>query len=217
MTDKAYIVANEEQELEILKKFEKDGIKWRGGRKPTESLPGTNHPFPIILFESDYITWDFLDELKDETVVYDGRKEEKKYKVTQEFMNELIKWRDKNDLDFTSGYNHQFMAGYEIQVLPGVVDVWRTGADSSMENNNRLISILKWLNGEDMFESEKPKKWVVRNKENDSDYCYAQLLSENNNTVFMGYSLANATRFNTKEEAQSWANSHQVVVEIDEE
>lgn len=82
------------------------------------------------------------------------------------------------------------------------------------ENNNRLIAIIRWVNGEDVFEVEKPKKWVVRSKETDSTYCYAQLLSENNNTLFMAYSFANATRFDTKEEAKSWANSHQEVVEV---
>lgn len=32
MTDKAYIVANREQELDVLKKLEKNGFKWGGTR-----------------------------------------------------------------------------------------------------------------------------------------------------------------------------------------
>lgn len=36
MTDKAYIVANEQQELEVLKKFEENGLVWIGGERPTE-------------------------------------------------------------------------------------------------------------------------------------------------------------------------------------
>jgi hypothetical protein len=31
------------------------------------------------------------------------------------------------------------------------------------------------------------------------------------------YTFVNATKFDTQEEAQEWANSHQVVIEIDEE
>ena len=87
MTDKVYIVANKEQELEVLKKFEQEGLKWASGRKPTEFFPGKTHPFPILLFERDWITWDYLDNLNNEEIVYDGRKQEKMYKVTQEFMD----------------------------------------------------------------------------------------------------------------------------------
>ena len=36
MTDKAYIVANKEQELEVLNEFEESGFVWIGGELPTE-------------------------------------------------------------------------------------------------------------------------------------------------------------------------------------
>ena len=216
MTDKAYIVANEEQELEILNKFEKDGIKWRSGRKPTESLPGTDHPFPIILFESDYITWDFLDELKDETVVYDGRKEEKMYKVTQEFMNELIEWRDDFNLNTKAGDGYAFVDGHDFQNIPDVIDIWWTDPDNPTENNNRLIAIIKWLNGKDVFEVEKPHEFVVRSEKLDRDGDYRYVLVEEM-VSDIEYDVESATKFDTREEAQEWANSHQVVVEIDEE
>lgn len=228
MTDKAYIVANKEQELYVLKKFEEKGLFWDEGEKPTEWVPSKtafgpytfNFPYVLSSGEDGNIIWFIIEELTDEKIVYDGRKKveevDTRYKVTQKFINELIKWRDKNDLDFTSSYNHQFMAGYEIQVLPGVVDVWRTGADSSMENNNRLISILQWLNGEDVFEVEAPHKFVVRNDKPDryGDYYYVKIFDGATNTSFSSHSAA---KFNTREEAQEWANSHQVVVEIDEE
>ena len=138
------------------------------------------------------------------------------YKVTKRFMNELINWRDNNNLDFTSGYTNMFIAGHEIQELPDVVDVWRTDADDSIENNNRLISILQWLNGENVFEVEKPHKFVVRSKNTDADkdYTYVEVYEGITTTV---YSLEYATNFDTREEAQEWANSHQLVVEIDED
>lgn len=156
-----------------------------------------------------------MGQLTDEEIVYDGRKEENMYKVTQEFMNELIRWRDNNNLDFTSGYTNMFIAGYEIQEFPDIVDVWRTDADSSTENNNRLISILKWLNGKDVFEVEEPHQFIVRSEKSDNygDYMYVQV--KNGIAATNRYYVSGATKFNTREEAQEWANSHQVVVEID--
>lgn len=72
----------------------------------------------------------------------------------------------------------------------------------------------KYSKKEDVFEVEKQKKWVVRSKEHNGRYSYGRLLLANNNTVFMGYSFENATHFDTKEEAESWANSHQEVIEV---
>lgn len=223
MTDKAYIVANEKQELEVLKKFELKGLLLDEGEKPSEWVPSKTafgpytFYFPYVLSYTDDgdIIWFMVDELTDETIVYDGRKGEKIYKVTQKFMNELINWRDKNNLDFASGYTNMFIAGYEIQELPDIVDVWRTDADSSTENNNRLISILKWLNGEDVFEVEETHKFVVRSNEidEDGDYWYVKIYRV---LTSCAYSFDSATKFYTREEAQEWANLHQVVVEIDE-
>lgn len=222
MTDKAYIVANKEQELDVLKIFEEKGFPWNAGESAMSFVPSerfnfneSNFPY-MLMITNDNVWWSVIKDTENQTIVYDGRKEEKMYKVTQEFMNELIKWRDNNNLDFTSGYTNMFIAGYEIQEFPDVVDVWRTDADSSTENNNRLISILKWLNGEDVFEVEEPHKFVVRNDtpDYDGDYYYVQIFDGVTDRAF---ALYGATKFNTREEAQEWANSHQVVVEIDAE
>lgn len=74
MTDKAYIVANKEQELDVLKKFEKDGLKWASNHNPTGFFLSDTRYFPIVLFEGDCITWNFLDYLNSEEIIYDGRK-----------------------------------------------------------------------------------------------------------------------------------------------
>ena len=50
----------------------------------------------------------------------------------------------------------------------------------------------------------------------DYDGCYAYVAVENDMTTD-AYTFVNATKFDTQEEAQEWANSHQVVIEIDEE
>ena len=36
MTCKTYIVASEQQELDLLNKFEENGLVWIGGEQPTE-------------------------------------------------------------------------------------------------------------------------------------------------------------------------------------
>lgn len=138
------------------------------------------------------------------------------YKVTQEFMNELVKWRDKNDLDAKTGSYYEFVVGENIQNIPYVIGIWWTDRDNPIENNNRLIAIIQWLNGEDVFKVEEPHKFVVRNDtpDYDGDYYYVQAFDGVTNRSF---SLEGATKFDTREEAQEWANSHQVVVEIDAE
>ena len=218
--DKAYIVTNEEQEREVLEKLEQEGLKWKGlSQEPTQWLPthdftyGTS--FPYILFGDDVVSWCSISELKDNyEIVFDGRKEEKmsdKYVVSQEFMNELEEWKKRGNTDV------YFVGSYDLSMLPDYVKRWWNYPEiNNFECNNRLIAIIRWVNGEDVFEVEKPKKWVVRSKEHDGQYFYGKLLLANNNTVFMGYSFANATRFDTKEEAESWANAHQEVIEVKE-
>ncbi|WP_288572214.1 hypothetical protein [uncultured Weissella sp.] len=76
----------------------------------------------------------------------------------------------------------------------------------------------KYSKKEDVFEVGKPKKWVVRSKELsiNGEYHYGVLahfgdIAEMNYFV---YDVDGATKFDTKEEAQSWANSHQEVIEV---
>ena len=84
MTDKAYIVANKEQELEVLNEFEESGFVWIGGELPTEWVTSewvtseevlfVSFPYVLIEMEDGKISWSAMDQLEDETVVYDGRK-----------------------------------------------------------------------------------------------------------------------------------------------
>ena len=173
MTDKAYIVANKQQEREVLEKLEREGMLWRGsGYKPTEKSHLIKDPITLFAKDDNQLTYDYEvteSYLSNFEIVYDGRKEgkmDKKYKVTQEFMNELIKWRDDMSLDTKSDFIDTFVDGQDIQKMPGLVDAWWADSYDSKENNNRLIAILQWLNGEDVFEVEAPHKFVVRS-END--------------------------------------------------
>ena len=217
--DKAYIVTNEQQEREVLNDLERQGIKWvSGGEKPTEFTPKPIQ-FPYGLFTDDegQLKWGNMRSLEDEEIVYDGRKEDnmsEKYGVSQEFMNSLNEWRE-NLSDFSMSEN--FVGPTAIDELDDIVDGWWNITDlSGEEQNNRLIAIIRWVNGEDVFEVEKPKKWVVRSKESDIDNDYTYVYVTNSGLQEASYNKSIATKFNTKEEAQSWANSHQEVVEVDE-
>ena len=216
MTGKAYIVANKEQELDVLNKFEKDGLVWLGGETPTDWITSetVGVSFPYALIDVEWVFWRNLNELDGIEIVYDGRKEEKMYKVTQEFMNELIEWREHWDLDTKTDDVYTFVDGYNIQNIPDVIGVWWADPDNPIENNERLIAIVQWLNGEDVFEVEEPHKFVVRSENTDGkSYNYVKV----SHHIAMASYREHATKFNTREEAQEWANSHQVVVEIDEE
>ena len=138
----------------------------------------------------------------------------KKYKVTQHFMNELIKWRDKRHLDMENESYYATFKHQDFRALNGIVMEWEFEEDNPIERNNRLIAIIQWLNGEDVFEVEETHKFIVRSNvtDEDGDYWYVNM---HRDMSTMWYHFENATRFSTKEEAQEWANSNQVVVEID--
>lgn len=137
------------------------------------------------------------------------------YKVTQEFVNELIKWSDERSLDATSGSVFTTVVAQDLDNLPSVVQLWRLRSNDPIERNNRLIAIIQWLNGEDVFEVETQHKFVVRSEHTDREGYYIYVVVDYE--IFATYrcDLNFATKFNTREEAQEWANSHQVVVEID--
>lgn len=216
-----YIVANKEQEFDVLKKLEQEGFKWYDRDLPTKFIFSEGilfSEFPYIISEYKdigYVGWSYYSENYDGKIVYDGRKEEKmtevkKYKVTKEFMNALEDWKEILKLD-----NVLFVGCQALSNLPSLLNNWwRDGSVSAYESNNRLIAIIKWLNGEDVFEVEAPHNFVVRSEDTDGkNYNYVKV----SHRIALASYRHHATKFDTREEAQEWANSHQVVVEIDED
>jgi sorbitol-specific phosphotransferase system component IIA len=226
MTSKAYIVANEQQEREVLEKLEREGLVWTSGREATEWIPSQRGlgilQFPYSLVDVGYVAWRSIEQLGNYEIVYDGRKEERmseKYVVSQEFMNELEEWKiDYLGNDIVSDIAYVSVA--DIDNLPSIVCFWWINSDiSAKEDNNRLIAIIRWVNGEDVFEVDKPKKWIVRSKEvnDDGDKHYWKLLNLRGVLEMTStFELRLATKFDTKEEAESWANTHQEVIEVEE-
>ena len=224
MTNKAYIVANEQQESEVLEKLEREGYLWRGtDMRPTEKHRLIDEPITIFARDDKRLTFDYgvneayLADYEIE-IDFDGRKEEQmsdKYVVSQEFMNSLEWW--KNRLNVNGEF--YFISNKQIQRLPENVQRWRNfRINTLIKSNERSLAIIRWVNGEDVFEVEKPRKWVVRSIGlTDDDERYYVSIGK-----FMGlkraistYIISQTTRFDTKEEAQSWANGHQEVIEVE--
>lgn len=210
MADKAYIVANEEQEREVLEQFENQGYIWfGGGGKPTEWTPThkvVSVDFPYALIDDGELSWCYIHQIDNEEIVFDGRKESEmsnKYVVSQTLMNELNEWVRK-DVD-------RHVVAHDLYNTPDLIRLWWLDPNvSGMENNNRLIAIIRLVNGEDVFEVEKSKKWIVH-----------ELNTELYVTTYDGHTGITPnwdyiTKFGTKEEAQSWANAHQEVIEVEE-
>lgn len=234
MTSKAYIVANEQQEMAVLRELEGQGSKWLDEfDKPTEFIPSIEFgsdmmEFPYVIFTeiefnfgtTIYIEYDYLKgfDFSNTEIAFDGRKELKmsdKYVVSQEFINELMEWKNNLVAYDEPGY---FIDDETIKLFPYVVTAW--WVDNKVpdkENNNRLIAIIRWVNGEDVFEVENPNKWVVRSKETDNkgNYMYGYIVpNERLKYMEMAYGKYPSAYFDTKEEAESWANGHQEVVEV---
>ena len=223
--DKAYIVANEQQERDVLEKLERDGYIWIEGReRPTEWFPSIeiSKQFPYAIVVDMNISLKLSNYFEHYEIVYDGRKEEQmsdKYVVSQEFMNELEDWKEAY-ITGTLDEKYHYVSAGDLDQLPGMIKDWWIELNKPTETNNHLIAIIRWVNGEDVFEVEKPNKWVVRSKDRteQGSYLYIYLIDSNGvKDVMTGFTKYIATKFDTKEEADSWANSHQEVVQVEVE
>lgn len=132
-----------------------------------------------------------------------------KYKVTQEFMDGLIKWRDEYTKSIF-GVN-----AVSLTNMPEIVRSWKFGYNSSIETNKRLGAIIDWINGEDVFEVGTPS-YVVRLKDDIKLYGKGYIVITTNGYVSVTYYMEDATRFDDFNKASGWANKHFEVVEIDE-
>ena len=136
-----------------------------------------------------------------------------KMKVSKEVYDELVEWREYMALNQSPNV---FVNEYALSKLPKVIDDWWGDFRvDTKESNNRLIAIIRWVNGEDVFEVEKSKKWIVRSKGTDDEDNYSYVFINLHNFTLSTYHISNATKFDTKEEAESWANSHQEVIEVE--
>lgn len=142
-----------------------------------------------------------------------------KYKVSQELMNAIDEWTD--GLGVLIVIQDLSVEGGELP--SSIYAWWMDTVLPSEESNNRLIALIRYVNGEDTFEVEKPKKWIVRSKKRTwDDYKVVVLFddnvcipsdSEQAFTMRIDDGLRYAFKFNTREEAEKWTNPLMEVVE----
>lgn len=211
MADKAYIVANGKQERKALEQFETKGYVWFDeGEKPTEWVPShIEHlvEFPYALLDDGELSWCYIHQLGDAEIVYDGRKENK-VKISKEAYDALVEWKKRRH-PINNAVN-----SFDLMELSRKDEEWWQGIDTTKttNTNNWLITLIRWVSGEDVLEVEEPKKWIVRSKNTDNTGDYGYVSINQYNITFNAYHISSATKFDTKEEAESWANAHQEVI-----
>ena len=220
---KAYIVVNKEQEQDVLHNLADRGIRWNGGDSPANFLPSKtssfdNYPIAIYLHDdTKRLTWDDdggMKSLSEDEIVYDGRKQvtsdnNSKMAVPTDVYQALVHWHKDYFLDYT------VVTISDLENLPEVVKEWRGEDVGTM--NKKFATLINWVYGEYVFEVEKPKKQVVRSKIKDGKggYWFVHVNRDNRELANTTYRESNATKFDTKEEAESWANFHQEVIEVE--
>ena len=76
-----------------------------------------------------------------------------KIKISKKLYDKLVEWKVEYELS-----NYEIM-GALLNGMPDIVDDWYRNDNLNVKQcNNRLIAIIRWVNGEDVFEIEKPKK-----------------------------------------------------------
>lgn len=131
----------------------------------------------------------------------------KKYSIRQSIMYDLKNWRDDRRIYAEYGA----VLGWEdFQNEPERVQNWRLNTGSAIEANDRLIAIIKWFNGEDLFVVDTPS-YIVRKK---GVRKYVNVEVED------GFELVNdkryATVFYRLEDAKEYENAIFEAVELDE-
>lgn len=131
----------------------------------------------------------------------------KKYSIRQSIMYDLKNWKEEQHIDVD---NDAVVSWGDFKNEPGRVQNWRLNTGSAIEANNRLIAIVKWLNGEDVFVVDTPS-YIVRKK---GVRKYVNVEAES------GFELVNdkrdATVFYRLENAKEYENAIFEVVELDE-
>lgn len=144
-----------------------------------------------------------------------------RYKVTQQFMDALTKWRDDHGLKPTTNAPRSYLELNDLRKLPRVVDKWRhNNFENPIERNKRLISIIQWVNGDDVFEVKKPHEFIVRSTKADVDgeYRYLAIQDGGWGVIVPKYGVTDvflAEWFATRVDAEIWTTNGYEVVEID--
>ena len=203
-----YFIENAGDEADALYELEQEGFKWGVGENPTalviSRIMGDEvFPYTISKGQDKKIYW--YGEGTEDT------EDVNKYSVTQVFMQDLKNWRDDWRIYAEGGA----VLGWEdFQNEPVRVQNWRLNTGSAIEANNRLIAIINWLNGKDVFEVGTPS-YIVQRKGANLKHLREYIRITEYDGIKIDYLKENATRFDDFEKASEWANKHFEVVEVD--
>lgn len=129
----------------------------------------------------------------------------KKYSIRQSIMYDLKNWKEEQRID-----DYAVVSWEDIKNLPDRVIGWQLNTGSAVEANKRLITIINWLNGEDVFSVDTPS-YIVRKK---------GVRKYVNVEVEGGFELVDdkrdATVFYRLEDAKEYENAIFEAVELDE-
>lgn len=201
-----YFVSNASEEADALYELEQQGFKWGVGENPTalviSRLMGDDvFPYTISIGKDKKISWS--SEGKEVT---DGMN---KYKITPELMQDLKGWQEEQRLYVDDDV---VVSWEDFKNEPTSIQEWRLNTGSAIEANNRLIAIIQWLNGNDVFEVDY--KFYIAQLKNVGATGYLKVISENELKIVEDKS--DATKFETFKEANEWTNEYIEVVEVDE-
>nr|DAJ72888.1 MAG TPA: hypothetical protein [Caudoviricetes sp.] len=131
----------------------------------------------------------------------------KKYSIRQSIMYDLKNWKEEQRI----GVDNDAVVSWEdFKNLPDRVLNWQLNTGSAVEANNRLIAIIEWLNGENVFIVDNPS-YIVRVKGDNGyidveDYHQFSIVSDKRD----------ATVFYRLEDAKQYENAILEVVTLDE-
>ena len=207
-----YFIENAGDEADALYELEQQGFKWGVGENPTSLIISRImgecvFPYNISIGKDKKIYWSSEDN--------EGTGEMNKYKITQALMQDLKVWQDERHI---YAENNQTVSWEDFKVLPTRIREWQLNTGSAFEANNRFIAIIKWLNGEDIFEIDKKRQFGVRSVERNDNHAWFKANYCENGTIIPSYDndLSYATLFDTSDQAAFWTTSGYKVVEVDE-
>lgn len=135
-----------------------------------------------------------------------------KYKVTPKFMEDLNAWRKLRRIE---AKNWTAVSFEDFKNMPIRVREWHLNTGDAFDANNRLIAIIQWLNGEEVFEIEN-QIYLVRVRSDNPPHVREFLKITDDDNFMIVNGIYKASKFDNFEKANAWSNEYFEVVEVDE-
>ena len=203
--DKAYIVANEQQEREVLEVLCANGMKCFWGTS-SQFRPLTGLPY--VIYESDnsnVLKSGRVSKINHSTeIVFDGRTEPEPVKVSKEIMEDIK--------EYVEGHKNQFDFLYDFSLYPIPVSKWLVEKPAE-----RVKLLIDYIEGNRALITTE--QYVIRSIDPDEngDYSYLRLGVQSTSVPDIEIAqikLEEATHFETREEATEFLITGMEIVEV---